>query len=80
MLGTFDAGDPSLIVGRRDTTIVPTQTLFLINNPFVLKQAEEFAKRVLKSEGGIILLMAPDRRLRMKWQISAFESLELCNK
>jgi hypothetical protein len=44
----FDAADPSLIVGKRDVTTVPTQALFLMNNPFVLRQAEEMAKRLLK--------------------------------
>ena len=39
---------PSLIVGKRDVTTVPTQALFLMNNPFVMKQSEEMAKRVLK--------------------------------
>lgn len=47
MLGAFDVADPNLIVGKRDVTTVPTQALFLMNNPFILKQAEETAKRVL---------------------------------
>jgi len=51
MLGAFDVADPDLIVGKRDVTTVPTQALFLMNNPFVLKQSEEMAKRVLKQEG-----------------------------
>jgi hypothetical protein len=51
MLGAFDVADPDLIVGKRDVTTVPTQALFLMNNPFVLKQSEELAKRVLKVEG-----------------------------
>jgi hypothetical protein len=51
VLAVFDAADPSLIVGKRDVTTVPTQALFLMNNPFVLKQAEEMAKRVLAEKG-----------------------------
>jgi len=50
MLGAFDMADPNLIVGKRDVTTVPTQALFLMNNPFVLRQSEEMAKRVLKTE------------------------------
>ena len=46
----FDAADPSLIVGKRDVTTVPTQALFLMNNPFVLRQSEEMAKRILKDK------------------------------
>jgi hypothetical protein len=51
MLQVFDAADPSLIVGKRDVTTVPTQALFLMNNAFVLKQAELLAKRVLSEKG-----------------------------
>lgn len=51
MLSVFDVADPNLIVGKRDITTVPTQALFLMNNPVVLKQSEEMAKRVLKPEG-----------------------------
>jgi hypothetical protein len=47
MLQVFDAADPSLIVGKRDVTTVPTQALFLMNNPFVLQQSSEMAKRIL---------------------------------
>jgi hypothetical protein len=46
-LQAFDVADPNLIVGKRDVTTVPTQALFLMNNPFVLKQSEEMAKRLL---------------------------------
>ena len=41
---------PSLIVGKRDVTTVPTQALFLMNNPFVLKQSDEMAKRILEQK------------------------------
>ncbi|HVW02950.1 MAG TPA: DUF1553 domain-containing protein [Planctomycetaceae bacterium] len=47
MLGVFDLADPNLIVGKRDVTTVPTQALFLMNNPFVLAQSEAMAKRIL---------------------------------
>jgi hypothetical protein len=50
-LQVFDMADPSLIVGKRDVTTVPTQALYLMNNPFVLQQAESMAKRVLAQEG-----------------------------
>ncbi|HEY5314506.1 MAG TPA: PSD1 and planctomycete cytochrome C domain-containing protein [Pirellulales bacterium] len=50
-LQVFDMADPNLIVGRRDVTNVPTQALYLLNNPFVLHQAEVLAKRVLAQEG-----------------------------
>lgn len=50
-LQVFDMADPNLIVGKHDVTTVPTQALYLLNNPFVLRQAEYMAKRVLGQEG-----------------------------
>lgn len=47
MLTVFDAADPSLIVGQREVTTVATQALFMMNNPMVIQQATEAAKRVL---------------------------------
>ncbi|MBS0261247.1 MAG: DUF1553 domain-containing protein [Planctomycetes bacterium] len=51
MMAVFDVADPNLIVGQRDVTTVPTQALFLMNNPFVLRQAEEMAQRILARSG-----------------------------
>jgi hypothetical protein len=47
MLTLFDFPDPSLIIGERATTTVPAQSLFLMNNPFVLRQAEAMADKLL---------------------------------
>jgi hypothetical protein len=43
----FDFADPSLIVGRRNVSTVAPQSLFLLNHPFVLRQARAAATRVL---------------------------------
>lgn len=51
VLAVFDVADPNLIVGKRDVTTVPTQALFLMNNPFVLNQSQEMAKRILGHSG-----------------------------
>ncbi len=51
VLTLFDFPDPSLIIGERATTTVPAQSLYLMNNPFVLRQAEAMADRLLASEG-----------------------------
>ena len=48
VLEIFDVADPSLVVGRRNVTIVPSQDLYLMNSPFVLKKSEEFAQRLLQ--------------------------------
>ncbi|HEV3143571.1 MAG TPA: DUF1553 domain-containing protein, partial [Gemmataceae bacterium] len=47
MLTLFDFPDPSLIIGERATTTVPAQSLFLMNNAFVIRQAEALADRLL---------------------------------
>jgi hypothetical protein len=51
ILTLFDFPDPSLIAGERATTTVPAQSLYLLNNPFVIRQAEGLAGRILASDG-----------------------------
>jgi hypothetical protein len=51
ILTLFDFPDPGLIIGERATTTVPAQALFLMNNPFVIRQAEALADRLLAREG-----------------------------
>jgi hypothetical protein len=46
-LALFDAADPNLSVAQRLPTTTPTQTLYLMNSPFVQQQAEAFARRLL---------------------------------
>jgi hypothetical protein len=48
-LALFDAPDPSLIAADRPTTTVPSQGLFLMNNPFVIRSAEASADKLLKT-------------------------------
>jgi hypothetical protein len=51
VLTLFDFPDPSLIAGERATTTVPAQALYLLNNPFVIRQAEGLATRLLAADG-----------------------------
>jgi hypothetical protein len=51
LLTLFDFPDPSLIIGERATTTVPAQALYLMNNPFVIRQAEALADRLLAGAG-----------------------------
>src|SRR5215468_9984094 len=51
MFEVFDMPDPNFSAGRRTISTVPTQALTLINNDFVLKQAQMFADRVKKEAG-----------------------------
>jgi cytochrome c553 len=45
-LNLFDFPDASLVSGQRDTTNVPSQGLFLLNNPEAIELAAAFARRV----------------------------------
>jgi mono/diheme cytochrome c family protein len=51
MLRLFDFAEPSIIVGRRSVTTVPSQALFLLNSPFILEQSDRMAERVLAVSG-----------------------------
>ena len=46
-LTLFDPADPNLVTGKREETNVPDQALYLMNNPFVIEQAEAMAKRLI---------------------------------
>jgi hypothetical protein len=50
LMERFDCPDVSMITAKRTTTITAIQALALLNNPFVLKQAEHLAER-LQREG-----------------------------
>ncbi|MCO6457176.1 MAG: DUF1553 domain-containing protein [Pirellulaceae bacterium] len=43
----FDFADPNLVSGRRHTSTLPTQALYLINSPFIMQQAGAAARRLL---------------------------------
>ncbi|MFK7770175.1 MAG: DUF1553 domain-containing protein [Mariniblastus sp.] len=53
MLGlfeVFDFANPNLVIGDRNTSTLPTQALFLMNNPMIIKQSKKAAKRLLARE------------------------------
>jgi hypothetical protein len=64
-LQIFDAADPNLIVGQRDVTNVPTQALYLMNNPFVMRQSEQMARRLLTQEG-----LKPAGRIELAYRLA----------
>ncbi len=45
-LALFDGPDPNACTGRRDSTTVPTQALFYLNDPFVHARAASLARRL----------------------------------
>ena len=46
-LAVFDFAETSLVTGARETTNVPSQALYMLNNPFVTAQAQKLADRVM---------------------------------
>src|SRR5205814_4474317 len=46
MFTAFDYPTPFTTIGRRTVSNVPAQALVMLNNPFVLQQADLWAKRV----------------------------------
>ncbi|MCA9137345.1 MAG: PSD1 domain-containing protein [Planctomycetales bacterium] len=46
MLSLFDFPEPSIIGGVRNVTTVPTQALFMMNNPQVIESASKLAQRI----------------------------------
>jgi hypothetical protein len=50
-LELFDFAEPSLVVAERETTNVPAQALFLMNNPGVVQMAGAFARRLFEDAG-----------------------------
>ncbi|MEZ6104996.1 MAG: DUF1553 domain-containing protein [Pirellulaceae bacterium] len=58
-LALFDLADPSLVLGTRGTTIVPSQSLYLMNSEFMREQAEAMATRVMCEEDLKIVSRSP---------------------
>jgi cytochrome c553 len=47
VLSLFDGADPNAVAANRNDTTVPSQALFMLNNPFVREQALHLAKSLL---------------------------------
>jgi hypothetical protein len=48
-LALFDGADTNVSTAHRDMTTVPTQSLFLMNDPFLHAQSLRFAERLIAS-------------------------------
>lgn len=53
LLEVFDAPDNFTSVSLRNVTTTPTQSLFMINGPWMLDRAESFAQRVQRQSSGL---------------------------
>ena len=62
MFTAFDYPTPFTAIGRRTVSNVPAQALVMLNNPFVLQQAELWAKRALAAPG-----QKPEDRVRQMY-------------
>jgi hypothetical protein len=51
MFQVFDLPEQNVTAGARNVSTVPTQALMLLNDPFVVRQAQLFADRVKKEAG-----------------------------
>ncbi len=49
VLRVFDFPEPSIISGARDVTTVPTQALFMMNDPSVIQAAGKLAEQLLEA-------------------------------
>ena len=50
VLALFDAADPNGVTAVRNETTVASQSLFLLNSPFVREQAKQLSQRLLSDE------------------------------
>lgn len=50
MFSTFDYVEPATHIEQRPTTVIPQQSLFMMNSPMVMQQAENFAKQLLQED------------------------------
>ena len=50
VLNLFDFPDPNTVKGSRDVTTVPTQALYLMNSPFLIKQSRAAARELLAQD------------------------------
>jgi hypothetical protein len=64
MFDTFDHPDMNVTAGARHVSTVPTQALTLLNNPFVLSQADFLASRVQKEAGD------PESQAKLAYRIA----------
>ncbi|HEY1191301.1 MAG TPA: DUF1553 domain-containing protein, partial [Gemmata sp.] len=63
MFTAFDYPTPFTAIGRRTVSNVPAQALVMLNNPFVLQQAELWAKRTLAVPN-----QKPEARVRVMYE------------
>jgi hypothetical protein len=65
MFEVFDLPDQNITCSRRNVSTVPTQALTLLNDDFVLRQAQLFADRIREAAPG-----DPEAQIRAAYQVA----------
>ncbi|MEM7560409.1 MAG: DUF1553 domain-containing protein [Planctomycetota bacterium] len=74
-LAAFDLPDALEVKGRRDVTLQPTQSLYLLNSKFLVEQSRELAAQLLKKSGpdeSQLIMLAYERVLKRapeQWEL-----------
>jgi hypothetical protein len=63
-LEVFDFAEQGMVTGSRDSTTVPTQALYLLNDPFVRLQSQKLSARLLKHSAD------DDARIDLAYQLA----------
>jgi hypothetical protein len=63
MMLTFDRPIPFSAFGKRNVTNVPSQSLFMMNDPFVMEQAELMAKKLISKKS-----KSEDERIQLAYR------------
>jgi hypothetical protein len=63
-LEMFDGANPNLSTGERRVSTTPIQALFMMNNPFVTRQAEKLAERLIHNR------IDEPERIRLAYQLT----------
>tara|TARA_Y100001934_G_scaffold69090_1_gene85701 strand:+ start:2303 stop:4786 length:2484 start_codon:yes stop_codon:yes gene_type:complete len=63
-LDLFDYAEPSLVTGKRDVTTVPSQALYLMNDPFVLRASDNMARRISEEAS------SPEQKVQLAYQLA----------
>lgn len=66
MFVVFDTVNPNLVTGRRAVSTLPTQALFLLNSPYVMKHARSAAALFLSTQSADP--QAADMMIAQAWQ------------
>ncbi|MEQ8784815.1 MAG: PSD1 and planctomycete cytochrome C domain-containing protein [Pirellulaceae bacterium] len=64
IFAAFNFPPPDLVVGRRETSSVPTQALFAMNSPLVMRQSQSMAQRLIEE------VSATDARIDRAFQLA----------